>query len=125
MTDVLKYDFCTIHIYDSYMVVEINEGEHLTVEHNQVLINIADTYYKNKHFVYLTNRKNSYSVDPAIYLETSKIENLKGFAVISKDFKKKSTAEIEKLFFNKPFEIFDTLEEGISWANSISELKTK
>lgn len=120
MTDVLKYDFGTMHIYDSYMVVEINEGVHLTPDHNQVLLNIADTYYRNKPFVYLTNRVNSYSVDPAIYKETSKIENLVGFAVISSDFKKKSNAQIEKLFFNKTFMIFDQLNEAINWAKEIT-----
>ncbi|WP_353778595.1 hypothetical protein [Winogradskyella sp. 3972H.M.0a.05] len=119
MTDVLKFDFCIMHIYDHYMVVEINEGVHLTPEHNQILINISDTYYRNRPFVYLTHRINSYSVDPAIYKETSKISNLAGFAVISKDYKAKSNAEIEKLFLNKPFEIFDTLPEAIEWANHV------
>lgn len=120
MTDVLKYDFCTMHIYDHHMVVEINEGVHLTPEHNQILLNVSDTYYRNKPFVYLTHRINSYSVDPAIYVETSKIENLVGFAVISSDFKKKSNAQIEKLFFNKTFKIFDQLNEAIDWAKSIT-----
>lgn len=120
MNDVLKYDFCTMHIYDHYMVVEINEGVHLTPSHNEILLNISETYFKNKPFVYLTHRVNSYSVDPAIYSETSKIENLVGFAVISSDFKKKSNAEIEKLFFNKTFKIFDKLDEAINWAKELT-----
>ena len=51
MTDVLKYDFCTMHIYDNYMIVIISEGVTVTPEHNNVLLNVADTYYKNKPFV--------------------------------------------------------------------------
>jgi hypothetical protein len=119
MEDELKFDFCTMYIYNNYMVVVMNEGVNITPTHNKTLLNIVDTYYSKKKFVYITHRLHSYSVDPAIYFETSKIENLAGFAVVSKDYKAKSNAEIEKLFFNKPFEVFNTLEEAVSWANSI------
>lgn len=117
MIDVLKFDFCDMHIYNNYLIVIMNEGVTITPSHNQVLLNIVDTYYRKKKFVYISHRLNSYSVDPAIYFETSKIENLCGFAVVSKDFKAKSNAEIEKLFFDKPFEIFNTVEDAVEWVD--------
>lgn len=117
MLDVLKFDFCDMHIHDNYLRVIMNEGVTITPAHNETLLNIVDTYFKNKKFVYISHRLNSYSVDPAIYIETSKIDSLIGFAVVSKDYKAKSNAEIEKLFFHKPFEIFTTLEAAVSWAN--------
>ncbi len=119
MTDELKFNFCDMFIYSNYMVVTMNEGVNITPAHNDVLLNVVDTYFKNKKFVYISHRIRSYSVDPAIYKETSKIDNLAGFAVVSKDYKAKSNAEIEKLFLHKPFEIFDGLEEAITWAQSI------
>lgn len=119
MTDKLTFDFCDIHIYDYYMIVTINDGITIGLKHNEILINIAETYYKNKPFVYITHRINSYSVDPTIYKETSKIKNLAGFCVVSKNYLAKSTAQIEKLFLNKPFEIFDTLSEAIEWSKSV------
>ncbi len=97
----------------------MNEGVTITPAHNETLLNVVDTYFKNKKFVYISHRLNSSSVDPAIYIETSKIKSLMGFAVVSKDYKAKSNAEIEKLFFDKPFEIFNTVEEAVSWADSI------
>jgi hypothetical protein len=118
MTDVLQFDFCKMHIYENYMIVVMNEGVTVTPAHNQILLNIADTYFKNKSFVYITHRVHSYAVDPAVYIETSKIPNLAGFCVVSNDFKAKSNAEVEKLFLNKPFEIFNTLQEAITWATS-------
>ena len=48
MTDRLKYDFCEVHIYDNYMIVIINEGETILPRHNQILINIAETYFVKK-----------------------------------------------------------------------------
>ena len=125
MIKSLKYNFCSIAIYPNFMIVVVNSGEHLTPEHNVVLLDIVDTYYKDKAFVYLTHRKNSYSVDPAIYLETSKIESLAGFGVIAEVPVSKGNAEVEKLFLNKPFEIFKALDDAIVWANEITQNEPK
>lgn len=118
MTDKLNLDFCSVKIHENYMVVEMDAGVHISLKDNTTLIGIVDTYFKNKPFVYITNRVNSYSVDPAIYKETSKIKNLVGLCVVSKNFMAKSAAQIEKLFFYKSFEIFDTLPEAIKWAKT-------
>lgn len=119
MTDLLKFDFCEMQIYDSYVIVTINEGITISPKHNIELNNVVETYFINKKFVYISNRINSYAVDPSTYIETSKIKNLKGFAVVSKDYKAKSNAEVEKLFLTKPFEIFNDMTKAIAWTNSI------
>ncbi|WP_296384167.1 hypothetical protein [Winogradskyella sp.] len=119
MKEILNFDFCDMTVYDNYVVVVIKEGVNVTPHYNDVLIEVTNTYYSNKPFVYITHRINSYSVDPKIYFETSKIENLKGFAVVSKEYKAKVNAEIEKMFFNKPFEIFGVLDDAIAWAKTI------
>ena len=119
MRDKLVFQFCEVEIYNRYMVVTVNEGIHLEPVHNDVLVNLVDTYFKGVEFAYITNRKHSYSVNPSIYLKTSKIENLKGFAIVSRNYNAKSNAEIEKLFLSKPLEIFSDLEDAIEWAEKI------
>ena len=119
MAKVLKFDFCLMTLFDDYLVTNINEGFHLLPEHNQVLVEVAEAHYKNKPFVYITHRINSYSVDPKIYFETSKIKNLAGFAVVSDTFKAKSNAEVEKMFFSKPYKIFGDLKKAKSWASAL------
>lgn len=116
MIDLLNFDFCDMMIYDHYIVTTIKEGVNLTPHHNVVLVNVAETYFKDKPFVYITQRINSYSVNPAIYNETSKIKNLKGLAVVSKIHRAKINAKIEQMFFIKPFEVFTELEDAIKWA---------
>ncbi|OZV68624.1 hypothetical protein CA834_09160 [Winogradskyella aurantia] len=123
MIELLTFDFCEMSIYSNYVVVVMKEGVNVIPEYNEVLIEVTDTYYKDKPFVYITHRVNSYSVDPKIYFETAKIENLKGFAVVSKNYKAKVNAKIEKMFFNKPFEIFRELDEAISWAELLVKSK--
>ena len=119
MKETLSLDFCEITIYDKYLVVVMNEGVNITPKHNKVLVEVTKTHFSKTSFVYITNRINSYSVDPKIYLETAKIKNLKGLAVVSNNYKAKGNAQIEKMFFNKPFEIFANLENAFSWADDI------
>jgi len=121
MKEVLAFDFCDMTVYNNYVVVVIKEGVNLTPQHNNVLVEVTNTYFIDKPFIYITHRINSYSVDPKIYFETAKIENLKGFAVVSIDYKAKINAEIEKLFFNKPFKIFATVEDAVKWANTLTK----
>ena len=119
MSKTLTFDFCSVTVCKRYMVVVIFAGTHITPEHNSVLENIVDSYFKDQPFVYLTHRKNSYSVDPAIYVKTSKIKNLAGFGVIAEKPVSRANAAVEKLFLNKPFEIFDNLEDARIWAKHI------
>jgi len=115
MQTILKYDFCEIEIYNDFIIVVMNEGILLTPDKNEVLLEIATEYFKNKKFGYITNRIHSYSVDPRIYTETSKIENLVSFAVVSDNKLALSNAQIEKLFYKKPFKQFVNLEDAITW----------
>jgi flavodoxin len=109
-----------MELHDNYVVVLMNQGIHLTPDKNQVLVDIANSHFKNKAFVYITHRIHSYSVDPSIYLQTSKIKNLAGFAVVAEAPLAKGNAEVEKLFFStKPFEIFSTLKAAKEWAKTL------
>lgn len=115
---VVKLKFCTLSFYDGYVVAKINEGVHLDQEHNAALIEVVEEYY-NKPFVYITHRVHSYSVDPSVYPRTTKVKLLKGFAVVSEKYQAKINAQIEQMFFEKPFEIFTKLDDAIKWANDI------
>tara|TARA_B100000795_G_C22777476_1_gene430692 strand:+ start:1380 stop:1748 length:369 start_codon:yes stop_codon:yes gene_type:complete len=119
MRTSLKYDFCEIEIYDNYLVSVMFEGINLTPDKNAILLNIATKYFKNTNFGYITNRLQSYSVDPSIYIETSKIENLVSFAIVSSKKINISNTEIEKLFYKKPFKHFTSLKDAIEWTNNI------
>lgn len=123
MTDKLRLDFCELHVYEDHVITIVDEGITISPIHNRELMNVVETYFPKRDFVYISHRINSYTVDPITYIETSKIKNLKGFAVVSKDFKARANADVEKLFLNKPIEIFDDMEKAISWTKSILNQK--
>jgi len=121
MITLLEYHFCTIEVYNDYIVVVMNEGITVSPKYNEQLVNISQKYFKGKTFGYITNRIHSYSVDPSIYIQTSKIKNLAAFAIVSDKEISMSNAQIEKLFFKKPFQHFTNLEEAINWIkNSVN-----
>lgn len=119
MKESLTFDFCEMTIYDNYVVVVMKEGITVTPEHNKVLVDVTETHFSAKPFVYITHRLNSYAVNPQIYLKTAQIETLKGFAVVSSNYQAKINAQIEKMFFNKPFEIFSEIEDAVAWADEL------
>ena len=108
-----------VTIHDHYLITVMNEGVTVSVEANAILKDIATSYFKDKPFVYITHRKNSYAVDTNIYRETKKIPNLIGFAVVSIKGMALTNASLEKLFFEKPFEIFEEINEAIKWSQEL------
>ncbi|WP_236669188.1 hypothetical protein [Aquimarina mytili] len=106
-------------IFENYVINVMNEGITVIPEYNNVFVEIANKHFKHKAFVYITHRIHSYSVDPTIYIETAKIKNLVGFAVVSNTSLQKMQTKIEKTFFGKEFRQFDTMEEALEWKDEI------
>jgi len=115
----LSYDFCKVDIHDNYLIAIMDEGITVKPEHNMVLLDIVHKYFPDKPFGYITHRKHSYSVDPSIYFETSKINNLKAFAIVSDQEINQSNAELEKKFLKKPLRHFEVLDDAVKWINEM------
>lgn len=103
------------------MVAQLNEGITLNIETVQEIILIAKKHFPTQPFAYITIRKNSYAVDPMLYLKVFEIENLKAIAIVSSKFIDNHNVKIEKHFFNKPMNIFKTLPEAVAWVKTYLE----
>jgi len=115
----VSFNFGEINIFKNFVIAIMNEGVTVRPEYNIHLEEVANKYFANRPFGYITYRKNSYSVDPMVYLKTTKIENLVAFAVVATDGQKVSNIEIEKIFFKKPFKNFTNLDDAKDWVNDI------
>ncbi len=114
-----SYDFGKVDIYDDSVIAIMNEGVIIKPEYNKILVEIVETYFKNKLFGYITYRKHSYSVDPKIYIKTSQIENLVGFAIISSEQIHQQNVTVERLFLKKPMEIFNSIKDARKWIKEL------
>ncbi|TYP69953.1 hypothetical protein [Aquimarina intermedia] len=118
---IAKYnlDFCSLELHENYMKAEINEGVCITSERNATLTEIALQFFKNRPFVYITHRVNSYAVDPTVYFETSQIDNLVAFIIVSDLVIHRKQYEIEKNFFKKEFKYFESMEKALAYKDEI------
>lgn len=114
-------NFCNLIFYEHYVVSTIEEGTILTSNLSLKITEIILAFYKDKPFIYITYRKNSYSVDPLIYQDVSKITTLLGFCVVSQNHFNISNTDVERIFLTKPFKVFTSLIDAKNWASIIRE----
>lgn len=116
---IVSFEFGSIELYDDFVITVMNQGITVKPEYNEELVLIANSHFNGRPFAYITHRKNSYSVDPSIYYETSKIKNLAAFAVVSKNPIASKNVAVEQMFLQKPFQLFTEMEEAIAWVSEI------
>lgn len=114
-------DIGSFYYYENFMVAEIKEGIAVSFENAQEMLKLTKVYFQNTTpFVYITNRKNSYSFNPTAHFKTAQLfPNLKGYAVVTYDPMNTDIAELEKTFLNKPVSIFDNLDDAINWVEEL------
>ena len=104
------------------MIATVNEGATVTNENSNLITVEALKHFTERPFVYITNRVNSYAVDPTIYKVSSRVETLAGFAVVSPSNLALRNAKYERVFLEKPFETFNTTDKAVAWAEQIVKL---
>ncbi len=117
----LEYDFGQVSVFSDHIIVVMDEDSTVQNDLVPVLVDIAETYFKNSSFVYIANRINNYAVDPLIYKSVSKIDNLVGFAIVSKSPNAKSQISIESQFYDKEFKQFSELQQAVTWASNYTQ----
>ncbi len=111
--------------YPNIIVGEVKEGIHVTYENATIAAQVIAQEYKGTiPFVYISNRKNSYSMDPVAYKELfSIVPNLKGFAVVSESKRRRMLSNLERIFVKKPMRVFSSMNEALEWSNKLLENK--
>ncbi|WP_340066622.1 hypothetical protein [Ascidiimonas aurantiaca] len=119
MNRKIIFDFGFLELHEYLAIGTINEGEDLTFDQNKLLFDACIQHYDTKNFGYISNRLHSYSVNPMGYINASQISQLQAIAVVITHPAQRLSAEVEKIFFNKPFEYFEHLDEAKAWIRKI------
>ncbi len=109
-TRVLDTELGTIYFYDNVIVMEGKESVTFSIRTGIFTLLKIVKIVGTKPVVYISNRINSYSVDPNDYKYLEMIPNLKGIAIVSYNEFAGKTAEMEKHL--KPSGILSTLKVG-------------
>lgn len=121
LNHVLETELVTAYFYSNIVVVEAHEGVTLSYKTAFSLLVKGLQFTLSKPFVYISNRVNSYSLNPNDYIYLEKIPTLKGIAIVAPTELGKQNAELELNFFKKPMEIFDETNDAFEWAKMIVE----
>lgn len=119
-----NYQDGELFIFDEFIINQVKEGVVIEPAHNDILNDLVKQHFSGKNMIYMSNRVKSYSVNPLIYPETEKIPNLIAIALIPKTSLMRKSAEFERTFYDKPYEIFKNLSTAIEWAHELLR-KTK
>ena len=79
MIDTLYFEFGEIRVFKNFVVAVMKEGITVIPEYNQELLKISEKFFHNRPFGYITYRKNSYAVNPLVYLKNFNHRKFSGF----------------------------------------------
>jgi len=121
LTNRITSKIATIYVYNkNILVVEVNEGVNLSYASAGKPLLKGLLVLKNRPWVYVSHRVNSYSVVPTDYEYLHKIKTLKALSIVVPTGTDPSTTAIEQIFCRKPFQLFNNgLEEAMLWAEKM------
>ncbi len=115
---VKRYDLelGKVTFYSNYLVIEVTEGICFDFNKAKELSILTDLHFKNKSFGYISNRINSYSLEPTDYMKIKEVfPNLKAFAAVVYNKLQQTSINIENMFLQEGIITFDDLEVAKNW----------
>ncbi len=117
-----KHEFCTLTIGDRFIIDEMKEGSDIHLDTVSRIINLANSHFKGERWGYISNRINSYSLQPLVYRQASEFEkNMIAFAAVTNKESALVCSEVEKRQVGDRFEFscFKELDKAITWVKSV------
>lgn len=114
----LQLDFGEVTILDRILIAEMKEGILFDTVQNKKLLELGVEYFKEEAYGYISNRTNSYAVDPLVYFDSANIRNLKAIAVVSSnEITRLNAIKVEQPFYKKEnaFGVFSNLDQALNW----------
>lgn len=128
-TPIVEHNLDVGHFtfYQNILVGEFAEGVHVTFENATIPIQIATQLYgEEKPIIYISHRKNSYSMDPVGYKEVVDLfPNFRAFGIVAQNKRRRMLANLERLFIKKPIRVFDNLDAALIWAEEFLKEQVK
>lgn len=123
---LINLSFGKIYCFENMIVSEFHEGSFIDYNSLSEFISEVKGYYSaDQKVVYISNRINSYSVDPVGWFKIGKgYSGLKGIAIINYNQLNKKVFKVERMFSKKPMMSFSSLYEAVNWAYEITHVKS-
>lgn len=113
----------SLEFYSNYVISNVKEDVIFENYHVEQILKICNVVFDYRPFVYISNRRVAYNVNPTIYFDLKELENLAGIAIVTNELMGQKTAHFEKQFSPVPFDIFTNMQEAIAWSKSLLNKK--
>lgn len=113
-------DIGCIHIFETFLVTEFNEGILLDYNKYKLIGKIVENHFSHlRRFGYIANRIHRYSTTPTELLEVKKhMKTIPHTAHVYYDEFTKESSIFESTFCPYEAAFFDNLEDAVNWVNS-------
>ena len=118
----IKLPFGNFYFFEKFVVSELNQGVHFDWQRVKILSDIMISHYgkERKDIVYISNRVNSYSIEPQSWLKFDKKYNLfQASGIIAYDQRGGLSVVLERLFSKERIKRFRSLKEALDWAQEL------
>ncbi len=118
---IKKFDFGELTIFENYIIGVMNKGISVNIDTVRFITNIAKEHFNDKPWGYISNRINSYALDPTVHMTAPEFEkNMKAFAAVTHRKETAMTSGLEQDIHEPSYEfsIFTNLDEAIEWVTS-------
>jgi len=119
----LEKPFGNFYFFETFLIAELNEGVHFDWEKIvDAMSDLINFYGEGVKLAYLSNRVNSYSMDPNSWEKIYKKYNvIIASAIVSYNNFTFMNASLEKGFSKKSIKRCLSLDEAIKWIFSLKE----
>lgn len=119
----IEFSFGNYYLCENFVVSELNEGIHFDWDKILEVIGAVIDYYGNNIKIgYISNRVESYSIDPQLWLRFHReFDFIIAVATVAYNDFGYINASIEKLFAKVSLKRCDTVDEAIGWIKNLKE----
>ncbi|WP_179316874.1 hypothetical protein [Winogradskyella undariae] len=119
----IEFSFGVIYATKYFLLSELNEGIHVNYDiAGQIVSRFSEYIDKGAKVCYISNRLNSYSIEPQIWTEfNNEYDTFIASAIVSYTNLSYLNASLEKQFFNKSLKRCKSLVEAIEWVMNLEE----
>ena len=121
----IERPFGNFYLLDTFFISEINEGIHFDWNMiKDVMDEIITLYKKDIKLGYISNRINSYSLDPHTWNQVDIEYNaIIAGAIVTYNEMTFMNATLEKRFYKKSIKRCASLDEAVEWISNLKEFK--
>ena len=123
----VEMPFGNFYFFEKFVISEINEGVHFDWEKVQLIMKVAFQFYnENFKIAYISNRVNSYSMEPQTWMKFKKngLNFIVAAAIIVYDEISLEIATLEKSFTSNSIKRCFSIDEAINWVNGLREFNS-